>query len=206
MRYHEAMTRLVLVAGFCGVAFAGVHAGGQDLTRTEAASMEKKLAAILERGNRTPLPKAQPLRTAITEREVNAYLQHSVHAQMPVGLTKPRIAISDGGKVEGKALIDIDAIKNSRPRGVLDPIAYLTGTVEVALVGTLYAANGKGVFQLQNASLGGLSIPKSLLNDLVAHYTRTPDHPKGVDLDSPFDLPARIRQVEIQRGAATIIQ
>ena len=199
--------RLVLLAGSCGLlALAGLQAAGQELTRTEAASMEKKIAAILERGNRSPAPAVQPLRTPISEREVNAYLQFSPQAQMPVGLVRPRITISDGGALEGRAFVDLDAIRKSKPRGVFDPLNLMGGSVEAALTGRLFAANGKGVFQLKTATLGGVAIPKSVLQEIVQYYTRTVDHPNGVDLDSPFDLPARIRQVDVQRGAATIIQ
>ena len=199
--------RLVLVAGSCGLlALVGVYAATQELTRTEAASMEKKIAAILERGNRTPAPSAQPLRTPISEREVNAFLRFSPQAQMPVGLVSPRITISEGGALEGRAFVDLDAIRKSKPRGVLDPLNFMGGSVEAALTGRLFATNGKGVFQFRTATLGGVAIPKSLLQEIVSYYTRTTDHPNGVDLDSPFDLPHHIRQVDVQRGAATIVQ
>ncbi len=202
------MTRRLFLAAGCVAlgALAIPHAAGQDLTVAEATSMEKKLAAILERGNRPPGPQAKPLRTSVTEREVNAYLRFSAQPQMPLGLASPRLAIGDGGGLEARALIDLDAIRRSKPRGWLDPLGYITGSVEVMAAGTLFAANGKGVFHFKSATLGGLSIPKSLLQDIVTYYSRTPDHPNGWDLDSPFDLPHNIRQVDVQRGAATIVQ
>ncbi len=199
--------RLVLTAGCFGLAALGVvFAAGQDLTRAESVSMEKKLAAILARGHQPPKPPARPLRTPLTEREVNAYLKYSSQPQLPTGLANPRIAIADGGRVEARALLDLTALRNSKPRGWLDPLGYVAGSMEVAIVANLYAVNGKGVFQLQSATLGGVSIPKSLLQELVTYYSRTADHPNGFDLDSPFALPLNIRQVDVQRGAATIVQ
>jgi hypothetical protein len=199
--------RLVLTAGCLGLAaLSVVYAAGQDLTRAEAVSMEKKLAAILARGNAVPVRAAKPLRTPLTEREVNAYLKYSSQPQLPAGLANPRIAITEGNRVEARALLDLTALRKSKPRGWLDPLGYVAGSMEVALVAHLYAVNGKGLFQIQSATLGGVSIPKSLLQELVSYYSRTPDHPNGFDLDSPFNLPLNIRQVEVQRGAATIIQ
>jgi hypothetical protein len=197
--------RLGFVAGCLGVAaFAVVQAGAQEFTRAEALSMEKKIVGILERGARTPKPTDKPIRIPVSEREVNAYLRYN--NQLPVGLTQPKITIADGNRVAGRALIDLDAIRKSRPRGWTDPVGYLTGSVEAIMTGTLYAANGKGVFQLQSATLGGVSIPKGLLQEIISYYSKTPEHPNGWDMDSPFVLPHNIRQVEVQRGAATIIQ
>ena len=40
----------------------------------------------------------------------------------------------------------------------------------------------------------------------MSYYSKTPEKPQGFDLDKPFDLPQNIRQVELQRGTATIVQ
>ena len=44
------------------------------------------------------------------------------------------------------------------------------------------------------------------VQELVSYYTRTPELPNGFNLDQPFELPHNIRQIDIQRGAATIVQ
>jgi hypothetical protein len=49
-------------------------------------------------------------------------------------------------------------------------------------------------------------IPKSVLAELVAFYTRSPETPKGIPLDAPFELPHRIRDIELRRGMATVTQ
>ena len=125
-----------------------------------------------------------------------------IHA-MSVGA---RIVIDTGGKVQARAIVDLDAVRKSQPRGYLDPMNLLFGSVEVAAAGTLQAANGKGTFQLASATLGALPIPKTLLQELITYYTKSPEMPNGFDLDKPFDLPANIRQVEIQRGSLTVVQ
>jgi hypothetical protein len=54
--------------------------------------------------------------------------------------------------------------------------------------------------------VGGVSVPRSLVQELVTYFTRTAETPQGVSLDRPFDLPARIQQVRTQTGQATIVQ
>lgn len=196
-----------LIAGLLAIAATGLlQAQGQDLTKAESTAMEKKLAAIIERGARAPAPAAQPLKTPISERELNAYLKFSQQVQMPPGLASPIFTIADGNRVAAKAMLNLDALRKSKPRGWTDPLGYVSGSVEVAVSGLLYASKGRGVFQLQSATLGGVSLPKALLQEIVSFYTKTPEHPNGWDMDSPFDLPQKIRQIDVQRGGATIIQ
>jgi hypothetical protein len=178
----------------------------QAPSRQDAASMEQKLAVIAARGTATPKASLPPMRTSFTEQEVNALFQYSQLVQMPAGVVNPRLTIADGGLLTGRATVDLDAIRKSKERGFLDPLSYVTGSVEVTAIGTLKTANGQGTFDLQSATLGGVSIPKSLLQELVSYYSRTPETPNGFDLDKPFVLPAAIRTVETRRGAATVVQ
>ena len=82
----------------------------------------------------------------------------------------------------------------------------LHGSVEVRVTGSLAVSNGKGTVQILTATLGGIPIPPSLLQDVVGQYSKTPALPNGFQLDKPFDLPANIRELRLQHGAATIIQ
>ena len=36
--------------------------------------------------------------------------------------------------------------------------------------------------------------------------SRSPEKPSGINMDDPFDLPARIREIQVGTGTATIIQ
>ena len=174
--------------------------------KRDADNLEKRLGAILERGAKPPAKTARPLRTPISEREVNAYFRFQGKEHLPVGVVNPLITIVDAERVEARATVDLDAVRKSKERPWSDPLSWVTGTLEVRAAGKLRAINGQGVFQLESASLGGVPIPKTLLQELVAYYSRTPESPNGFDLDRPFALPHQIRQVELQRGAAVIVQ
>ena len=73
-------------------------------------------------------------------------------------------------------------------------------------IGVLTTGNGVGRFQFESATVGGIPLPKSLLQEIVSYYSRTPGSPDGVNLDDPFNLPARIREIQVERGQAIIIQ
>jgi len=170
--------------------------------------MERKLAAIVARGAMTPASAKPPLRTSFTEREVNAYFKYNGSTTLPVGVVAPKIVVTEGGRVEAQATVDLEAIRKSKPRGVLDPINLLAlvGSTDVHAIGKVLAANGKGVFQFESASVGSVPISKTVLQMIVSHYTATPELPNGFDLDKPFDLPVGIRAVETARGSVTIVQ
>ena len=185
------------------VALATASLAGQTLTRQDSASMQRKIDAIAARGQQ---PGGPALRTSFTDREVNAYLKYDGQSRIPTGVVNPQITIAENGRLDATALVDVDAVRKAQPSAMLDLVAMFAGSVEVRASGMLRAANGKGSFVLDRATVGGVPVPKSLLQTLVTQYSRNPDLPDGFDLDKPFDLPAAIRSIEMQPGAATIIQ
>lgn len=198
--------QVLILAGLCGMVAGVALSASQDLTKPEADSMGRKVTAIMERGARPSAKNAKPLRTSFSEREANAYFKYYGPEFMPVGVINPRVVIDQGGRLKAHAVVDLDAVRKSQPRSMFDPMNLLFGSVEVAAAGTLQASNGRGTFQLESATLGAVPIPKTLLQELVTYYTKSPELPEGFNLDKPFDLPANIRQVDIQRGAATVVQ
>jgi hypothetical protein len=70
----------------------------------------------------------------------------------------------------------------------------------------LHTQNGQGRFELQQAAVSGVPVPKALLQELVSYYSRTADAPQGINMDEPFVLPANIRQIEVGQGQAVVIQ
>jgi hypothetical protein len=100
----------------------------------------------------------------------------------------------------------LDAVRTSLQRDWRDPLAYLTGSLEVTAVGVVSTANGAGMARLETATVAGVSVPRSLLQELVRFYTTTPERPTGFDLDEPFALPLGIRSVIVEPGRATIAQ
>ena len=150
--------------------------------------------------------RAGSLSTPISEAELNAYFEYAAKGQIPPGIVEPRLNALGDGRVGGQAVVDLDAVRKQKQRGWLDPMAYLTGSLPLTASGLLITKDGVGRFQLESAQISGVSVPKSLLQELLAYYSRTPERPRGISMDDPFELPAHIREIRVDRGQATILQ
>jgi hypothetical protein len=181
----------------------------QDASRQQAEALAVKLAAIADRGELPPIPgvpPAPPVRTTLTEREANAYFAHFGAEILPPGVVDPRVTIGEGNRVTGRAVVDLDAVRKSKTRGWLDPLGYVTGSLEVTMAGRLYASNGVGLIRFESATVGGVSVSESLLQELITYYTATPETPRGYRLGELSPLPANIRAVELKPGVAVVVQ
>lgn len=149
---------------------------------------------------------AQAQTTQLTDAELNAYLRFHLKDQVPVGIVEPTLNALGSGRVGGAAIVDLDAVRKARRRGWIDPLSYLTGQLPLTAAGTLTTQNGIGRFQLESASISGISIPKSLVQELLTHYSKTPENPSGIGIDDPFELPARIKEIRVGQGEALVVQ
>ncbi|MCX6552586.1 MAG: hypothetical protein NTY02_16545, partial [Acidobacteria bacterium] len=164
----------------------------------DADHFAQKLSRIVLNAETLPPGDRGRARTIVTEPEVNAYLRYRAQAQLPAGVIEPYVQAVGGGRVVGVATVDLDAVRESQKRGWLDPMRLLRGRLPVNATGILHARDGVAQFELESASAGGVPIPKSLLQELVAYYSRTPAHPEGLGLDAPFELPAGIREISVE--------
>jgi hypothetical protein len=176
----------------------------QRLTTQDAQRFQTKVAQI-ENYGAVPVRKAAQT-TVVTDVEVNSYLKYGARAQIPVGVVNPTINALGNGRVSGSAIVDLDAVRTQKPRGWTDPLGYLTGRLPVTASGTLTTQNGIGRFQLASAEISGVPVPKGVLQELLSYYSRTPDKPSGINMDDPFELPSRIREIKVGQGTATIVQ
>lgn len=202
--YRDWLRTLVFVFVLALMAArVGAPANETPLTAKDGASLEAKLARVFQNGE---VESKQPRLTTVLEREVNAYLRFQAAQQLPHSLTEPNLTIEGDGRVSGRAVIDLNEVRGSRPRGWLDPLGYLGGRLIVLATGILRTANRVGRFEVQSVTVGGVPVPKTVLLELVSYYSRTPEDPDGFDLESPFELPYRIREVRIDKGRAVIVQ
>ena len=172
--------------------------------RSEADAFTRKVARIMRNGEG---PAASvPLRTTITESELNSWLAYADPDLLPSGLTNATVTILGSGRVRGEALVGVEALGGGRPRGPRDSFGLLGGRLAVVVTGTVHARAGAGRFELQTASLSGLPVPAALVQELVSYFSRTSDNPDGVQLEDTFELPVHIREIELVRGQAVVVQ
>ena|SRR5919108_290391 len=183
---------------------SGFHSHAAPLSKQEGDQLQRKIEAIEKNGSVSPVPAKK---TPVSESELNSYLNFNLREKIPQGLSKPEVNLLDSGGVAGRIYVNIDEFKRQRgTRGFMDPFSYLSGEVPVTARGVLRTRDGKGQFQLGSAEIFGVPLPKPILQELVSFFSRTPEQPRGFDLDSPFDLPAKIRELPINQGQAIVIQ
>jgi len=200
-------TARFVISLLASVLVAHVPAQAQEPTRAEASAMQTKIDRIVATAEAPPRPaSAPPLKTTFTEREINAYLALDGPDFLPPGIAMPRVRLGADNRVEARAVVDLDGVRRSRERSVFDPLAYITGSVEVVAVGTVEGSGGEGLIRYESATVGGVEVPKTVAQELLRFYTTTPERPRGFAFDEPFALPVGLRAVSVQRGAATVTQ
>lgn len=200
--------RSILAAACLAASLLAVVSAQTPEVRDAAMTMQRKLVAIADFGERPARPRraGQVLRTVITDHETNAFFRVNGPLFMPDGVKDAQVTIAEGGRVTARALVDLDKALKPKDRNWLDPLAYVGGTVEVTATGTLKASGGRGQFTLERTTLGGVPVPNVVMQELVTYYSKSPDNPTGIRLDQPFELPSKIQAVTTARGVATVVQ
>ena len=204
------VSRPRLAAVIATLAVAGATATlSARLTKQEADQFSAKLSRIVQTGNARALKTAKPLppqTTQISDNELNAYFKFNAKEQIPVGIVEPTINALGEGRVGGRAVVDLDAVRKQKQRGWLDPLGYMTGRLPITATGRLATKDGIGTFTLESADVSGVTIPKTVLQELLSYYSKTKDNPDGIDMDDPFELPASIKEIRVGKATATIVQ
>ena len=184
-----------------------VSAAADSITRRDAARLQAKIDRINKNVAQHHAPGT--LRTPVTENEVNSYLRYEMSDQLPTGVKDPLVSMVGDGRISGQATVDLSQVgRNGQKKsgGMLDPYSYLTGSLPVSAVGTLKAKNGIATFALESASISGVPVPVWMLQEIVSYYSKSASAPQGVSIDKPFALPAGIREIQLDRGQAIIVQ
>ncbi|RPI54186.1 MAG: hypothetical protein EHM55_11555 [Acidobacteria bacterium] len=197
------MKRTFSSALLAGVLVCSVS-GAEPVSRRDAARLQAKLDRISKNdGNRGKAAATTP----ITEAELNSYLRYELGDRIPPGVTEPWVSLLDNGRLSGRATVDLGRVGQSRKSGgMLDPYSLLTGSLPLAVNGVLKTKNGMGTFALESASLSGVPIPAWMLQDIVGYYSKSPTTPNGVSLEKPFMLPSGIREIQLVKGQAVVVQ
>jgi hypothetical protein len=179
-------------------------AGAAQRSRTDGDRLQQKIDDI---GANAAAANVKPKTTPVSEGELNSYLAFNLRNEIPRGLAEPQISMIGDGTLTGRVLVDIDEFNRSRgPQNFMDPLSYISGQVPITARGALRTHEGRGRFQLASAELLGVTLPRQVIQELVSFFSRTAENPRGLDIDAPFDLPAKIRRIEINRGGALVVQ
>lgn len=197
------MKRTTAITLFAGLFVCSLFAA-DPVSRRDAARLQAKLDQITKGG---PAGGKTPATTAITETEVNSYLQFELSDRIPEGVTEPWVSILEEGRLAGKATVDLARVGKSRKSGgMLDPFNFLTGSMPLTVNGVLKTKNGIANFAVESASISSVPVPVWMLQEIVSYYSKSEVAPNGVAIDKPFVLPNGIREIRTARGQATVVQ
>jgi hypothetical protein len=202
MEFKTLRRKFALILFLAGLASSSIAA--VQLSKEHGNALERKIDEIAKNGSSNPV---QSKKTLISEREVAAYLAFNGKNKIPRGLTNPGISMLGNGNLAGRVFVDIDEFKRQRGSGgFMDPLSYVSGQVPLTARGVLTSRDGRGQFQLGSAEILGVSLPRLIVQELVSFFSRTPEYPQGFNIDEPFNLPAKIREVAVNQGEALIVQ
>ena len=203
MRFRTAIVLGFLLA--VTIATAAPQGAAAAASRQQADSLARKITQITQRGSQAPGSVVR--RTEVSEDEVNSWFEFRGRPYLPSGVTSPTVAMLGDGSMRGVATVDLEALGKRRSRGgALDLWSYLGGKLPLSVTGILHTKDGKGRFELQAAELSDVPVPTGLVQELVSYYSRTPEQPQGVRIDDPFELPAKIKQIEVGSAQAVVVQ
>jgi hypothetical protein len=196
------MTRNISLAVLAGMFVCTVFAA-EPVSRRDAARLQAKLDRITKNSSL----QGKKATTAITEAEVNSYLRYELADRIPAGVTDPWVSMLDNGRLSGRATVDLGQVAKSRKStGMLDPFSLLSGSLPLAVNGVLKTKNGMATFALESASISGVPVPAWMLQEIVSYYSKSPSTPNGVEIDKPFALPSGIREIQLAKGQALVVQ
>ena len=110
------------------------------------------------------------------------------------------------GLLTVEAVLDLDLVRNSRPRHWLDPIGYLGGRLAISASSRARSGAGVATLEVQSVTLGGIAMPVRVLEEIVRHYTRTQQHLQERGSTGPIYLPYGIREIRLSPGLAVVVQ
>jgi hypothetical protein len=184
---------------------AAVSVAGSSVSKQHAESFLRKVSLIQQHA--PPDGRAAGRRTTVSEAELNSWFTYHAGESLPTGVTRPQITILGNQRVIGKAVVDLDAVASSRRSGrTFDIWNLVGGRMPLTVSGIVHARGGRARFEMQEAEVSGVPMPRRLVEELVDYYSRSPDHPDGLRLDQEFELPAGIQRIETSPGAAVVVQ
>ena len=194
----------ILFALVLAMAGAGALQDAGPPTAADGREFEEALTRILRNAG-TPSG-GQKRRVVVRERAVNGFLRFQGADRLPPGLADPALAMATGGRLTVTATVNLDAVREQQSPGPFNPLRYLRGTLPVTAVGVVRSERRTLAIDIESARVGSVSVPVTLVNELVQLYTRSDEYPDGIDLREPIALPDGIDAVLVEAHRIVIVQ
>ncbi len=174
---------------------AGLSWADADWVAETVARVERRLGAGKPASRET---------IVVTQRQLNSWVNLSLASKIPEGLSGLEVGLQKD-RLVARGTLDLDRVKAKVPQGLgAGLLAFLSGAVPVELRGRFSSAEGTGKVDVEEALVGGISLPPSLLAQIVGQSTRSAKRPEGFDILSPFPLPYTASRVRLEPGRALV--
>jgi len=108
-KYLRLAVEMVAVACLSAAVAATLGAAADARSSRRDANLMKQKVATINRLGEKPLKERR--RTTVTENELNAYLALEALGDLPKGVVNPAVSILAGGRLSGRAVVDLDAVR-----------------------------------------------------------------------------------------------
>ena len=138
----------------------------------------------------------------VSEAEINSFVNLSLAEQIPQEVSNLELQLEQD-RLGARAVVDLDLLRTKLPdEGPAAMLSMLTGAVPVELEGRLESAEGLARIEIERVLIGGVSLPPSLLAQIVSYATRNAERPEGLDIGAPIALPWTAKSVRLEPGRA----
>jgi hypothetical protein len=174
---------------------AGLSWEDSDAVARQVARVERRLRSGKPASRET---------IVVTEKQLNSYVNLELAAKIPPALSGLQLHL-DKDRLDARGLLDLDRVKSKVPAGAgAGLLAFLGGSVPVELRGRFSSAEGQGRVEVEEALVAGISLPASLVAQIVSQSTRSEKRPQGFDILAPFPLPYTARRLRLEPGRALV--
>lgn len=181
-----------------------ITAPAKVVEKDSATRLQEKIDALMANGAKSPVA---PQSITLAQDEVNLFLASFLKKEIPQGIEDPHVTMLGNARIVARVLVDVDEFKRKSGRKTASgPLNFFSGKIPVLLRGELTGREGQGQFRLVSAEANGLGLPRALVLELLATHTRTRENPRGFELEKPFDLPLKIRELTVQPGELSVLQ
>ena len=204
LRVFGKVVAAVVLGGAIAINYgcSGVETKPSSIDQGEL--LKEKVEQLIANGELDPVP---PKITRFAEAELNTILNGQIADWIPNGLSEPQVRLLGKDRFSLRVIVDIDEFKRRRKRPQsAGPLNFFNGKMPALIRGDLITKDGKGQFRLHSTEVNGIPLPRALALDLLSTYTKTRRNPEGFDIEKPFDLPAKIRQLQINTAEIVVIQ
>jgi hypothetical protein len=187
---------LVLLAAALEAA-AAAPAPRAGLSWESAQALADKLTRLerrVERGRGGPREGVP-----VSEAELNSWLNLTLGAKLPPGVRDLEVRLLAEG-LTARGLVDLERLPLKRSGNPLSPLNWMKGEVPVEVKGEILSSHGVASVRVDEVRMAGVSLPVSMLTDLVTVSTRTARNPAGTNLAAPFRLPLAMKRLRFGTG------